>query len=99
RQAVAATGSFLGGHLRESLAELDGLVPSNVFHRVIRTAAIRRIEKLAVIPVVVLAALSGLPHQLFILALRDLVDAHVERLGDGDLVLRLVFVALLLVSR
>src|SRR5262249_3811964 len=76
RQAVGPARLLLLGKRRELRAELAGIAPAHLLGRVVRTAAVLRMEERRV-----------LAHHVLELALRDRVGAQVERPRDGDLVL------------
>jgi hypothetical protein len=86
RQAAHPPSRPLFFQCRELVAELLGVLPGDVLHRVVGAAAVPLGEARGVVA-----------HDLLVLALGHLVDAQVERLRDFYLVLLLVVAAVLLV--
>ncbi len=83
---------FLLGHLAESLAELDRIVPGDVIDRMIvaHYAWFHGLDDLLVLKQhLTLKDARVLSHHAQVLILGHLVDPHVEAFGDGDLVLLL----------
>jgi hypothetical protein len=83
-----ARGFFLG-HLAESFAELDGIIPGDVIDRVIVPyyAWLHGLDNFLVLEQhLTLKDARVLTHDSKVLVLSDLVDPHVEAFGDGDLV-------------
>ena len=81
--------AVLLGHLAESLAELDGIVPGDVIDRVIVPyyAWFHGFDDLLVLEQhLTLKDARVLTHDSKVLVLSDLVDPHVEAFGDGNLV-------------
>ncbi len=80
---------FLLGHLTQSFAELDSIVPGDVIDRMIvaHYARFDGLEDLLILKQhLTLKDARVLPHDAKVLVLGYLVDPHVEAFGDGDLV-------------
>ncbi len=83
---------FLLGHLAESLAELDGIIPGDVIDRMIvaHYARFHGLDDLLILKKhLSLEDTRVLPHDSKVLVLSDLVDPQVVALGESDLVLLL----------
>ncbi len=82
---------FLPGHIAESFAVLDRIVPSDVIDGMIVAdyGGFHRLDDILVLEQhLTLKDARVLTHDAHVLVLGHLEDPHVEALGVGDLVLR-----------